>query len=108
MNTKEEAAFGNVVPCEVISRPLQLLEQEGWQQFWSFRVTDEKQLSDAIKKIKDAQSYDMWEVVAVNGQDDLEVKAGVMYLYKRKGKGWSDAYVKRITPETQKKVRGIL
>jgi hypothetical protein len=72
------------MPCESIERPIAELEKEGWEYVWSFHSRCTEQWNDACDRVEKIKADGFWEPVLVQGQNELERRDGVVYIYKRK------------------------
>ena len=72
------------MPCASIERPITELEQEGWEYDWSFHTGIPDQWNDACDRVEKIKADGFWEAILVQGQNKLERKDGVAYIYKRK------------------------
>lgn len=72
------------MPCASINQPVEELKKDGWEYEWSFHTRFTEQWNQACDKVESLQKDGFWEVVLVQGQDELEKKDGVAYLYKKK------------------------
>ena len=72
------------MPCGYAEKTIPKLKEEGWEHEWNFHARDDQSWNDACKKVESLQRNGDWEVVLVKGQNELEIKDGVVYIYKRK------------------------
>ncbi|MBM3205216.1 hypothetical protein FJZ48_04565 [Candidatus Uhrbacteria bacterium] len=77
----QETPSIKVCGCEVIDRPLEQLEREGWKQEYSFRIRDRDMVMEMVDKLKQKGK----EVVVVPApvSDRGAREDGVKYLYSR-------------------------
>lgn len=70
--------------CGSTERPVAELEKEGWRYEWSFHTRFTDQWNDACDRVLKMRSEGFWEPILVQGQNEMELKDGVGYIYKKK------------------------
>lgn len=72
------------MPCDSTEKSIPELKKEGWENEWSFHARFPEQWDDACDKVEKLQRDGFWECVLVPGQDEMEKRDGVAYIFKRK------------------------
>lgn len=70
--------------CISTEQSIAELEKDGWEYDWSFHARFPEQWNDACDRVEKSKVDGFWELILVQGQNELERKDGVAYLYKRK------------------------
>ena len=72
------------MPCRTTDKPAHQLIKDGFEYLFSFHAHILEQWNMACEKARDATSGGLWDVVMVFGQNEIEKKDGVRYLYRKK------------------------
>lgn len=72
------------MPCPSTEKLIYDLEKEGWECEWSFHTRFKEQWNDTCDKVEALQRNGDWKAILVQGQDEVEKKDGVSYIYKKK------------------------
>lgn len=70
--------------CGSTKESIENLEKADWVYAWSFHIRFPDQWNDACDKVEAIQRNGDWEAILLQGQDELEKKDGVAYIYKKK------------------------
>ena len=70
--------------CESVEKQIAELEQEGWEYDLSFHTGITEQWNNACDRVEKMNADGFWDPILVQGQNELERKDGVAYIYKRK------------------------